>query len=62
MLSRPKSNRHFSGIDPLLNRFVQQYYFYLQDRDFGRMFVRVCPYFPFSARICLNGHEWLACR
>jgi hypothetical protein len=46
----------------LLNRFIQQYYFYIQDRDFGRMFVRVCPYFPFSVRICLNGHEWLACR
>ena len=24
------------------------------------MFVRVCPYFPFSARICLNQHYWLA--
>src|SRR5512143_3729722 len=46
----------------LRNRFVQQYYFYLQDRDFGRMFLRICPYFPFSARVCLNGHEWLACR
>src|SRR4029079_16705713 len=46
----------------LLNRFVQQYYFYIQDQDFGRMFLRVCPYFPFSARVCLNGHEWLACR
>ena len=20
------------------------------------------PYFPFNARVCLNGHEWLACR
>jgi len=46
----------------LLSRCVQLYYFYLQDRDFGRMFVRVCPYFPFNARVCLNGHEWLACR
>ena len=44
------------------NRFVWQYYFYLQDQDFGRMFLRICPYFPFSARVCLNGHEWLACR
>src|SRR5450631_2313405 len=26
----------------------------------GRMFVRMCPYFPFSARICLNQHHWLA--
>lgn len=46
----------------LCNRFVWQYYFYLQDRDFGRMFIRVCPYFPFNCRVCINGHEWLACR
>jgi len=26
------------------------------------MFVRVCPYFPFSARVCLNQHYWLAVR
>jgi len=43
-------------------RFVWQYYFYLQDRDFGRMFLRICPYFPFNARVCINGHEWLARR
>ncbi len=41
-------------------RFVWQYYFYLRDPDFGRMFVRICPYFPFNGRLCLNGHEWLA--
>ena len=44
----------------LCPRLVWQYYFYLRDPDFGRLFVRVCPYFPFNARICLNGHEWLA--
>ncbi len=43
-------------------RFVWQYYFYVRDRDFGRMFLRICPYFPFNARLCLNGHEWLACQ
>ena len=37
-------------------------YFYLQDQDFGRMFLRIGPDFPFSARVCLNGHEWLAYR
>jgi hypothetical protein len=42
------------------NRFVWQYYFYVRDEQFGRMFFRICPYFPFNARICLNGHEWLA--
>jgi hypothetical protein len=30
------------------------------DSAWGRMFVRVCPYFPFSARLCLNQHHWLA--
>jgi hypothetical protein len=43
-------------------RFVDQYYFYVYDRDFGRMWLRICPYFPFNVRFCLNGHEWLACR
>src|SRR5215471_20167668 len=43
-------------------RWVQQYNFYLQDSEWGPMFVRVCPYFPFSVRICLNQHYWLAQR
>jgi hypothetical protein len=57
-VSFPKQGNHVE----LLNRFVWQYYFYVQDRDFGRMFLRICPYFPFNSRICINGHEWLACR
>jgi hypothetical protein len=44
----------------LKNRFVWQYYFYVNDAKFGRMFLRICPYFPFNARVCLNGHGWLA--
>jgi hypothetical protein len=43
-------------------RWVNQYNFYLLDREWGRLFVRVCPYFPFSARVCLNQHHWLARR
>jgi hypothetical protein len=43
-------------------RWVIQYNFYLLDREWGRMFVRLCPYFPFSARVCLNQHHWLANR
>jgi hypothetical protein len=43
-------------------RWVDQYNFYLNDARWGPMFVRVCPYFPFSARICLNQHNWLAQR
>src|SRR5499427_6471283 len=43
-------------------RFVWQYYFYLRDQDWGRLFLRICPYFPFNARVCVNQHEWLARR
>jgi hypothetical protein len=43
-------------------RWVDQYNFYLRDREWGRLFVRLCPYFPFSARVCLNQHHWLANR
>lgn len=43
-------------------RWVIQYNFYLHDAAWGRMFVRLCPYFPFSARVCLNQHHWLATR
>ena len=43
-------------------RWVDQYNFYINDEHWGRLFVRMCPYFPFSARICLNQHYWLANR
>ena len=43
-------------------RWVVQYNFYINDAQWGRMFVRMCPYLPFSARVCLNQHHWLANR
>ena len=43
-------------------RWVIQYNFYINDSDWGRMFVRVCPYFPFPARLYFNQHHWLAQR
>ena len=43
-------------------RWVNQYNFYVNDPHWGPMFVRMCPYFPFSARVCLNQHHWLAIR
>jgi hypothetical protein len=46
----------------LKQRWVNQYNFYVNDADWGPMFVRICPYFPFSARLCLNQHHWLARR
>jgi hypothetical protein len=35
------------------------YYFYIVDRDFGPLFIKFCSYFPYPAKLCLNGHEWL---
>ena len=38
---------------------VNQYYFYAVDRDFGPFFLKFCSYFPYNAKLCLNGHEYL---
>src|ERR1700748_3020476 len=46
----------------IADRWVVQYNFYVNDWRWGRMFVRMCPYLPFSARVCLNQHHWLANR
>src|SRR5919204_337508 len=41
------------------DRRVTCYYFYLWDADFGPAFVKVCAYFPYPAKLWLNGHEWV---
>lgn len=38
---------------------VNQYYFYGLDRDFGPFFLKLCSYFPYNGKLCLNGHEYL---
>ena len=38
---------------------VNQYYFYGVDEDFGPFFLKFCSYFPYTAKVCLNGHEYL---
>jgi hypothetical protein len=40
------------------DRRVTCYYFYLWDEDFGAAFIKVCAYFPYPAKIWVNGHEW----
>jgi hypothetical protein len=39
-------------------RRVAVYYFYLYDREFGPGFIKICSYFPYPAKVWLNGHEW----
>lgn len=41
---------------------VNHYYFYCYDRDFGPFFIKFCSYFPYPAKLCLNGHEYLKCQ
>jgi hypothetical protein len=38
--------------------YVNHYYFYIDDEDFGPLFIKVCSYAPWSTKLCLNGHEW----
>ncbi len=38
---------------------VNQYYFYCLDRDFGPFFIKFSSYFPYAAKLCINGHEYL---
>jgi len=38
--------------------YVNSYYFYLDDKEFGPAFIKVCSYAPWGIKLCLNGHEW----
>jgi hypothetical protein len=38
---------------------VNQYYFYAVDADFGLFFLKYSSYFPYGAKLCFNGHEYL---
>lgn len=37
---------------------VNQYYFYILDRDFGLTFIKFSSYAPFNVKVWVNGHEW----
>jgi len=38
--------------------YVNHYYFYIDDEEFGPLFLKICSYAPWSMKLCLNGHEW----
>jgi len=40
------------------DRRVTCFYFYIWDDDFGPTFIKICAYFPYPAKVWLNGHEW----
>jgi hypothetical protein len=38
--------------------FVNHYYCYILDPDFGPAFIKTCAYAPYPVWVYLNGHEW----
>jgi hypothetical protein len=38
--------------------FVNHYYFYVRDPEWGPGFIKTCAYAPFPVWVYLNGHEW----
>jgi hypothetical protein len=37
---------------------VNNFYFYGLDDDFGPFFLKFGTYFPYTAKLCINGHHW----
>lgn len=37
---------------------VNHFYFYGFDDDFGPFFIKFATYFPYTAKVCINGHHW----
>ncbi len=38
---------------------VNQFYVYCLDEDFGPFFLKFSSYFPYNAKLCINGHEYV---
>jgi hypothetical protein len=40
------------------DRRVSCFYFSVWDAEFGPGFIKLCSYFPYPAKVWVNGHEW----
>lgn len=54
----PQTGVHYPWLEPS-TAMVNHYYIYAVDADFGPFFLKFCSYFPFNAKLCINGHEYL---
>jgi hypothetical protein len=57
----PKTGQPFPWI-VRTTAMVNHFYFYCVDADFGPFFLKFCTYFPYNAKLCINGHEYLKCQ
>ncbi len=59
---RTEKRRNFEGRSyPWIVKstgMVNHFYFYCVDDDFGPFFIKFCSYFPYSAKLCINGNHW----
>jgi hypothetical protein len=53
----PKTQKAYAWIVKS-TALVNHYYFYCVDENFGPFFLKFCSYFPYNAKLCLNGHEY----
>jgi hypothetical protein len=54
----PKTGQTFPWI-VRSTALVNHFYFYGLDEDFGPFFLKFCTYFPYNAKLCINGHEYV---
>lgn len=55
-----REQKGFVGFDYQRDKsvYVNHYYFYIDDEDFGPVFLKLCSYAPWGIKVCINGHEW----
>ena len=62
MRTERRCSRFTGGTYPWIVKstaMVNHYYFYCVDEDFGPFFLKFCSYFPYNAKLCINGNEYL---
>src|SRR5258708_2404889 len=60
--SERRRNEQTGATYPWLVRssaMVNHFYAYCMDQDFGPFLLKFCTYFPYNAKLCLNGHEYV---
>jgi hypothetical protein len=61
-LFRTEKRRHADGRSyPWIVKttgMVNHFYAYCADSEFGPFFLKFCSYFPYNAKLCVNGHHW----
>lgn len=65
MRTERRRSPHTGGTFPWIvpsTAMVNHLYFYCVDEDFGPFFLKFCTYFPYNAKLCLNGNEYAKCQ